>query len=205
MPLLTVREMLSLRRLVLTSIATASLLYLSAALAETPPLVTAEAAPPNGAGNRQLLANPGFESGASGWSSTVYDFAVDSSGAAHQGSYLAWMGGFGDRDSETLYQDVSIPADARHATFSFWVNIETDETSRRQAYDKLYVQVRTPEGRVLRTLATYSNLNRTRGYVRKTFDLSRFAGQDVEMFLKVVEDNGKPSSFFLDDMTLTVQ
>ena len=194
-----------MRRLVLTSIAAAWLLHLSAASAETPPLVAEEAAPPTSAGSTQLLANPGFEAGASGWTSTVNDFAVNSSAAAHQGNYLAWMGGFGERHSETLYQDVSIPADAHHATFSFWINIDTDETSRQNANDTLYVQVRTPEGRVLRTLATYSNLNRTPGYVRKTFDMSRFTGQDVEMFLKVVEDNGKPSSFFLDDMTLTVQ
>jgi hypothetical protein len=205
MSLLTLPGILSLRRFVLTSIAAAWLLYLPAALAEAPPLDAAEAAPPVDDGPTQLLANPGFEEGASGWSSTVYKFAVNSSGAAHQGDYLAWLGGFGDRNSETLYQDVSIPADAHHATFSFWVNIVTDETSRRQAYDKLYVQVRTPEGRVLRTLATYSNLNRTQGYVRKTFDVSRFAGRDVQMFLKVVEDNRKPSSFFLDDVTLTVQ
>jgi hypothetical protein len=205
MALLTLREVSSLRRLVLTSIATVWLLYLSTALAETPPLAAEEAAPPVGAGSTQLLANAGFEAGKSGWSSTVYDFAVHSSGAAHQGNYLAWMGGFGERHSETLYQDVSIPADAHNVRFSFWVNIETEETSRRIAYDKLYVQVRTPEGHVLRTLATYSNLNRTRGYVRKTFDVSRFAGRDVEMCLKVVEDNGKPSSFFLDDVTLTVQ
>lgn len=115
------------------------------------------------------------------------------------------MGGFGARNNEALYQDVSIPADAHHATFSFWINIATDETSRRRAYDKFYVQVRTPEGHVLRTLATYSNLNRTRGYVRKTFNVSRFAGRNVEMFLKVVEDNGKPTSFFVDDVALTVR
>ena len=180
------------------------MLYLPAALAETSPLVVEKAVAPADEGPVQLLTNPGFEEGASGWSSTVHDFAVHSSGAAHRGNYLAWMGGFGERNSETLSQDVSIPADARHVTFSFWVNIDTDETSRR-AYDKLYVQVRTPEGRVLRTLATYSNLNRTRGYVQKTFDVSRYAGQDVEMCLKVVEDSRKQSSFFLDDVTLTVQ
>jgi hypothetical protein len=182
-----------------------SSLYLSSALAETAPPVAEKAVPPVDDGSTQLLTNPGFEEGASGWTGTEYDFAVNSSGAAHQGNYLAWLGGFGERNSETLYQDVSIPAGAHHATFSFWIDIDTDETSRRNANDKLYVQVRTPEGHVLRTLATYSNLNRTGGYVRKTFDVSRFAGQDVQLFLKVVEDNGKQSSFFLDDVTLTVQ
>lgn len=205
MPRLTLQQILSLHKSVLTSIAAAGLLHLSAALAETSPPVAAEGASSAGAGMTQLLANPGFEAGAKGWLSTVAGFAVRSSAAAHRGDYLAWMGGFGYRNSETLSQEVRIPADADHATFSFWVNIDSDETTRRRAYDKLYVQVRSPQGRVLRTLAVYSNLNETRGYVRKTFDVSRFAGRDVEMFLKVVEDNRKQSSFFLDDMTLTVQ
>lgn len=180
-------------------------MYLPAASADTPSLAVAEAAPGVDAGPTQLLANAGFEEGASGWSSTMDDFAIQSGTAAHRGKYLAWLGGFGERSSETLYQDVSIPADAHSATFSFWINIDSDETSRRIAYDRLYVQVRSPEGNVLRTLAIYSNLNETHGYVHKTFDVSRFTGQDVKMFLKVVEDNGKPSSFFLDDVTLTVQ
>lgn len=158
-----------------------------------------------GAAATQLLVNPGFEAGATGWSGTVDDIGIDASGAAHSGDYLAWMGGFGAAHSETLYQEVGIPAGAHRATFSFWVNIETDERSRRHVYDKLYVQVRSAEGHVLKTLARYSNLNRTRGYVEKTFDVTRFAGRRVEMFLKVVEDNGKPSSFFLDDFALTVR
>jgi bacillopeptidase F (M6 metalloprotease family) len=153
----------------------------------------------------QLVANSGFEDGVTGWSGTTGDLNVRAPDAAHRGSYLAWMGGYGQAHSETLYQNVSIPADAHTVTFSFWVNIETDETTRTRAYDKLYVQVRSADGRVLKTLATYSNLDRTRGYVEKTFDVSRFAGQSVQVFLKVVEDNGKSSSFFLDDFALTAQ
>jgi len=205
MALLTLHGGWPLSRLIIILIAAAWPLYLSAALAETSPLVAEKAAHPADDGPTQLLTNPGFEEGTNGWTSTVHDFAVNSSGAAHEGDYLAWLGGFGERNSETLYQDVSIPADARHATFSFWISIDTDETSQRRAFDMLYVQVRNPEGRVLRTLATYSNLNRTHGYVRKTFDMSRFAGQDVQMYLKVVEDSRRQSSFFLDDVTLTVQ
>lgn len=162
-------------------------------------------APPVGPTVTQLIVNPGFEEGASGWLGTVDDIGVHSSAAAHRGSYLAWMGGYGQSNSETLYQNVSIPAGTHRVMLSFWIHIETDETTRRKAYDRLYVQVRSPEGHVLRTLAIYSNLNRTRSYVRKTFNVSRFAGQNVEVFLKVVEDNGKPSSFFLDDFALTAQ
>jgi hypothetical protein len=162
-------------------------------------------APPTSPAVAQLIVNSGFEEGTKGWLGTVDDIGVHSSAAAHRGSYLAWMGGFGQAHHETLYQNVSIPSGVHRVMFSFWLHIETDETTRRKAYDRLYVQVRSPEGHVLRTLAIYSNLNRTRGYVRKTLDVSRFTGKNVEMFLKVVEDNGKPSSFFLDDFALSAQ
>lgn len=158
-----------------------------------------------GAAIMQLLANSGFEEGLTGWSGTTGDLNVRAPDAAHRGSHLAWMGGHGQSHSETLYQNVRIPADANKVTFSFWVNIETDETTRTKIYDRLYVQLRSADGHVLNTLATYSNLDRTRGYVEKTFDLSRFAGQNVQVFLKVVEDNGRSSSFFLDDFALTAQ
>lgn len=43
------------------------------------------------------------------------------------------------------------------------------------------------------------------GTCQKTFNVSRFAGQNVRVFFKVVEDNGKQSSFFIDDVTLTAR
>ena len=87
------------------------------------------------------------------------------------------MGGLGTAHSESLYQNVSIPASAQSATLSLWLNITTDETTTTNAYDKLYVQIRNPNGAVLKTLATYSNLDETLGYVQKTFDVSVFRGR----------------------------
>ena len=60
-------------------------------------------------------------------------------------------------------------------------------------------------GTVLKTLATYSNLDHAPGYVQKTFDVSAFRGQNVQVFFRMVEDNGKATSFRLDDITLTIQ
>ncbi|MGE5287039.1 MAG: hypothetical protein ACM3ML_07525 [Micromonosporaceae bacterium] len=43
--------------------------------------------------------------------------------------------------------------------FSFWLHIDTAETSATTAYDKLTVRVISSAGTVLATLATYSNLD----------------------------------------------
>jgi len=106
------------------------------------------------------------------------------------------MGGMGTAHTESLYQHVNIPTSAQQATLSLWLSIATDGTTTANAYDKLFVQIR-------KTLATYSNLDETTGYVQKTFDVSVFRGQTVQVYFRMVEDNGKATSFRLDDVTLT--
>jgi len=41
--------------------------------------------------------------------------------------------------------------------------------------------------------------------VQKTFDVSAFKGQNVQIFFRMVEDNGKATSFQIDDVIVTVQ
>jgi len=115
------------------------------------------------------------------------------------------MGGLGTAHTESLYQNVSIPMSAQQATLSLWLSIATEETTTTNAYDKLYVQIRDQNRAVLKTLVTYSNLDETAGYAQKTFDVSVFRGQNIQVFFRVVEDNGKATSFKLDDVTLTTQ
>src|SRR6185312_14351092 len=114
----------------------------------------------------QLLGNPGFETGAiSPWTATsgvLNSDTVDE--PAHSGSYDAWLDGYGTTHTDTLAQKVSIPAGCTTATFSFWLHVDTDETTTTTAYDTLKVQVLNSSGTVVGTLATFSNLNHNSGY-----------------------------------------
>ena len=64
--------------------------------------------PPPTGGN--LLANPGFESGATGWSASPGVITNDSGAAARTGSWKAWLDGYGSTHTDTLSQTVSVPA-----------------------------------------------------------------------------------------------
>ena len=161
--------------------------------------------PPSGTAVTQLLANPDFELGVSGWHGTLGNIGAFAGETGRSGEKFAWMGGLGIAHTESLYQNVAIPASAQRATLSLWLNIATNETTTTSAYDKLYVQIRNQNGAVLKTLATYSNLDQTTAYVQKTFDVSAYKGQTVQIYFKMVEDNGKATSFRLDDITLTTQ
>ena len=154
---------------------------------------------------QQLLGNVGFENGASNplpW--TVSTGVLDNSNfqPAHSGSWKAWLNGYGVVHTDTLLQTVTIPATATQATLSFWLHIDTTETSTATAYDTLKVQIRNSSGAVLATLATYSNLNAASGYRQFSFDLTAYKGQTVQLYLVGVEDLGLKTSFLVDDFAI---
>ncbi|MCX4595931.1 M4 family metallopeptidase [Streptomyces sp. NBC_01549] len=144
----------------------------------------------------QLLGNAGFESGNTTWTATSGVITNSSSEAAHAGSYKAWLDGYGSTHTDTLSQSVTIPSGCK-ASFTFYLHIDTAETTTSTQYDKLTVTAGST------TLATYSNLNAASGYAQKTFDLSSFAGTTVALKFSGVEDSSLQTSFVVDDTAVT--
>ncbi|MFC7615133.1 S8 family serine peptidase [Actinokineospora soli] len=155
--------------------------------------------PPTGG---QLLANPGFESGNTGWAASSGVITSDATYAARTGSWRAWLNGYAQSHTDTLSQAVSIPSTATAATLSFHLRVDSAETEA-VAYDTLRVQVLDQQGAVLATLATYSNLNESTGYVQRSFDLKSYAGRTVTIKFTGTEDASLQTSFLVDDTALT--
>ena len=153
----------------------------------------------------ELVKNGGFESGTTNWTATSGVITNDSSEGAHAGSYKAWLDGYGTATTDTVTQSVAIPSTASSATLSFWLHIDTDETTTSIVYDTLTVQLQNSSGGVLATLATYSNLNKNTGYAQKTFDVNAYKGQTVKIYFKGVEDAQDATSFVIDDVSLKYQ
>ncbi|HZT57830.1 MAG TPA: hypothetical protein VFA21_04305 [Pyrinomonadaceae bacterium] len=152
----------------------------------------------------QLIGNPGFENGSSNpapWVPTAGVIDSSTGEAPHSGSWKAWMDGYGTTHTDTLSQQVTIPTGAT-ATLTFWLHIDTAETTTTTAFDKMQVQIRNTSNTVLSTLATYSNLNKATGYTQKSFDVSSFQGQTVNVFLTATEDSSLQTSFVVDDFAL---
>ncbi|MEU7927242.1 M4 family metallopeptidase [Micromonospora sp. NPDC049107] len=152
----------------------------------------------------QKLANPGFESGSTGWTASSGVITSSSGQAAHGGSYKAWLDGYGSTHTDTLAQSVALPAGCSSYTLSFWLHIDSAETTTSTAYDKLNVQVLNSGGTVLATLATYSNLNKASGYSQKSFSLAGYAGQTVTLKFTGTEDSSLQTSFVVDDTAVNV-
>ncbi len=160
-----------------------------------------------GSTTTQVLGNPGFENGSTNpapWSTTSAVISNSTSEPPHGGTWDAWLDGFGSAHTDTVMQQVSIAANATAATLTFWLHIDTAETTTTTAFDTLTLQVRNSSGTVLSTLATYSNLNHATGYQQKTFDLTSFKGQTIQINFIGTEDSTLQTSFVLDDFALNV-
>ncbi|MFF7947062.1 M4 family metallopeptidase [Streptomyces griseorubiginosus] len=145
----------------------------------------------------QLLGNQGFESGNTTWTASSGVITNASGQAARTGSYKAWLDGYGSTHTDTLSQSVTVPSGCTGTTFTFYLHIDTAETTTSTQYDKLTVTAGST------TLATYSNLNAASGYVQKSFSLSAFAGQTVTLKFTGVEDSSLQTSFVIDDTAVT--
>ncbi|MGD0706404.1 MAG: putative Ig domain-containing protein [Trebonia sp.] len=146
----------------------------------------------------QLLGNPGFETGsAAPWTATAGVINPNGAGeTAHSGTWYAWLDGYGTTHTDTLSQTVTIPAGCTATSFSFWLHIDTAETTTTTAFDKLTI---TANGT---TIATFSNLNHASGYQQHAYSLGSFAGSTVTVKFTGTEDSSLQTSFVVDDTAI---
>jgi len=165
---------------------------------------TVSAASGGGCTASQLIGNPGFETGsASPWTASSGVINSDTTDEpAHSGSWDAWLDGYGTTHTDTLSQAVTIPSTCVNAAYSFWLHIDTAETTKTTAYDTLKVEV--VSGSTTTTLATYSNLNAANGYTQHSFSLAPYIGKSVTLKFIGAEDSSLQTSFVLDDTALNV-
>lgn len=154
--------------------------------------------PPTG---DNLLQNPGFESGAVSWTAPSGVITSSAGRPAHTGSWKAWLQGNGRTSAETLSQSVTVPSTAAAPALSFWIRIDTRETTSTRVYDTLRIQI--VDGGTTTTLATYSNLNKNTTYTQKSFSLAAYKGHAITVRFAGNEDVSLQTSFVVDDTAVT--
>jgi serine protease len=146
----------------------------------------------------QLLGNPGFETGsAAPWTSTAGVINPNGAGeTSHSGTWYAWLDGYGTTHTDTLTQTVTVPAGCTNSTLSFWLHIDTSETTTTTQFDKLTVTINGT------TVATFSNLNHNTGYAQHTVSLGGRTGSVTVKFTGT-EDSSLQTSFVIDDTAVS--
>jgi hypothetical protein len=147
----------------------------------------------------QLLGNPGFETGTPApWTAGTSVLNRSTTEPPRSGTWDAWIDGYGVAHTDTLSQTVSIPATCASATLSFWLHIDSAETTTTTAYDTLTVAVGGT------TVASYSNVNKANGYAQHSVNLNSYIGRSVAVTFTGNEDYTKQTSFVVDDTALNV-
>ena len=156
--------------------------------------------------NGQLVRNGSFEKGYGvGWSNTSgMQIGTILGQTAYDGTKMAKFCGTGSKMSVSLYQSIAIPANASQATLSYALHVETKETNSAVARDTFAVQIRNGSGAILKTLATYSNMNAAAGYKVYSIDLAEYKGQTVQLYFLGAEDGALSTGFILDKVNLMV-
>jgi Zn-dependent metalloprotease len=145
------------------------------------------------------LQDGDFEDGSSVWVTSGDARVVASGNYPHSGSAYVGLGAVNNA-AGTAYQSFTVPVSSE---LRFWLNVVSNESGG--IYDKLFVEIVSATGELLKTLATYSNEDSaTSGtYVQKgPFDLSAYSGQNIRLQFRVANDASKVTTFRVDDITL---
>jgi hypothetical protein len=163
----------------------------------------------------QLLGDPGFEEGDTFWSSEICtvvnpagcsgDEQIDFYGQSlpsHSGGGHAAMGG-PVRSFDLMSEPIKVPWTISRAQLSVYLWIST-KNKRNRADDVLTVEIRDAAGSLIEVLGTYSNLDATETYERRSFDVTQYRGAAIRVAFKVVQKQGPPTWFLLDDAALDI-
>ncbi len=156
---------------------------------------------------RQLLGNPGFESGSiSPWTSTANVLASTGDGVpAQAGSWLAWLDGYGAAHTDALAQKVTIPATCKNAMFTYWSEVSSTVTSTaKKAQNTLVLEILNSSGTVVQTVPVATAANNGTSYVEHSTSLASYIGQAITLTFIGTEVSGGNTSFFEDTNALNV-
>jgi len=148
----------------------------------------------------QLLRNGDFEQWGQDWKGTTDVIGLHPFHFAHRGYINARFGGPGLSADQTLYQDLTIPADAVTATFSFYLKVDGPDAPAL-ADSELRVEARAPDGALLWGPQRYTQADQGLSYAAKTFDLAALKGKALRLTFTCA---GTPASafFLVDDVSL---
>ncbi len=96
-----------------------------------------------------------------------------------------------------------IPPYLRNAEISYWWRLETSEPAGSTADTMRVELLDAGSGSVIATVQSVNSNAARNVWQRYVVDLTAYADRNVELRVTVSNDSNAPSSFFLDDMSLT--
>ena len=170
--------------------------FIKARLGEPPPVCTPV----------ELVVNGNFEKGVPGapWMATNSSNRNDPliyKTRRHAGAWGGWLGNVVNY-TDTLAQQVNVPAGSTTLTLTFWRQARSAEPAGN-ADDRMVALLSTPGGQVIGSPLVLTSATTRNAWVKETVTLS-LAGYTGPATLSFTgfNDGNKASSFFIDDVSL---
>ena len=159
------------------------------------------------AGCSDIIVSGGFEQN-TGWTEVVRgDTGIIDTQLPHSGRRSAWLGGTDQETLQSIYQDVSIPANATRVELRYtrFLHLETSGLlgvfSSNAVFNTLLA---SSSGDTLATIETLQSTDGDDAWHDASFDLSRYGGKQVRLTFTSENPRGDVSSMFVDDVALVV-
>ncbi|MBI3763592.1 MAG: hypothetical protein HY260_17240, partial [Chloroflexi bacterium] len=155
------------------------------------------------AGCNQLIANGGFESARSHpWVEiTALQVPIIGADFPRTGQKSAWLGGTDEEAFQYIYQDLSLPANAKAVVLTYWHYLE-EEVSGKPADATFSAVVADQQGNVLTTLESFASSKADQQWKQSTLDMSQFAGKKIRLAFAASMAPKNKSNFFVDDVAV---
>jgi len=157
----------------------------------------------------ELLVNGKFETTGLPWEFAGSTVAFYVKKGKH---YVSAVGhallGVGHSDSGTVSQVVGpIDSNAVSAELTYWVYVNTSETTQEGVHDRFFVEIKdTSNGMLIEELDYLSNLNQTSGYIQRgPFSLLPYTGYaSITLQFRVITNPSYSTQFYVDDASIKV-
>ncbi|MFW6063401.1 MAG: hypothetical protein ACOC9V_04420 [Chloroflexota bacterium] len=150
------------------------------------------------------LQNGDFEQGPTAWtefSQQGFELIIQDDDApdgvdARSGTWLAWLGGNANEIS-VIAQSATVPQEEPTLRFWHWIGSEDD-----CGFDRGGVVVNHNGNSTTAEVFDLCEATSTNGWQERAVDLSAYAGETVEIELRVETDDSLNSNLFVDDVSL---
>ena len=155
----------------------------------------------------QILANPAFDSGPTGWTQEGPNIVMfplitpDDGIPEHTAPNKAWLGGIVSQD-DALWQQVTVPANTTILRVRGQYEVRTGE-SGGTVYDTGTVELLNSSNGLLQTVVALNNVGPTAAWTAFNVAFSQpYAGQAVRLRFRTHNDFSLETSFYFDTIFL---
>ena len=146
-----------------------------------------------------LITDSGLEDGSSWIIKSKSNYSLLSDYLTYSGEQAAYLAG-ANQAHDILATTVKLPPAQQSIDITFWWQIQSQENGKYA--DTLSVLLVDASGKTLQNLLTFSSRDMSNRWQQRSLDITKFAGQTVQLQFVARTDAEAATDFFIDDVEM---